>query len=92
MIGGSAERLLLNAAEQGANATKGQRLSAEQVERRRRTARQLNLARHLPTGHRNLWTAKQLALIGTMPDTDVAAKTGRTVNAVRIKQANVKTQ
>jgi hypothetical protein len=73
-------RLALNK-EYGAG-LKGKRLPPEQVERRRQTARALGLrppARWTATG----WTAEQLALLGTMPDADLARRIGRTVEAVR---------
>jgi len=48
-------------------------------------ARRLNLAQHLQPGyHGPRWTAEQLALLGTLPDADVAARIGRTPNAVRV--------
>jgi hypothetical protein len=44
----------------------------------------MGLARHLVPGYRGpRWTDEQLALLGTMPDAEVARLTGRTVNAVR---------
>jgi hypothetical protein len=63
---------------------RGVPLPAEQVERRRRTARQLDLGRHLWKGyHGPRWTAKELALLGRASDEEVARRTGRTTNAVR---------
>ncbi len=32
------------------------------------------------------WTPDDIALLGTLPDTEVARRTGRTVNAVRLKR------
>jgi hypothetical protein len=78
-------RLVKAASEAGAAQQRGCRLPPKQVERRRRMARELNLARHLPTGyHGPRWSAEDLALLGTAPDADLAAQTGRTVNAVRV--------
>jgi hypothetical protein len=63
---------------------RGKRLPAEQVERRRQRAIALNLGRHLQAGHHGpWWTAKELALLGTRPDDEVADRVGRTVGAVR---------
>jgi hypothetical protein len=64
------------------------RLPPEQVERRRRTARALNLGRHLPTGcnYAPWWSLAELRLLGRLPDGEVAAKVGRTPNAVRQKR------
>jgi hypothetical protein len=77
-------RLIRAASEMGAAEQRGRQLPPEQVERRRRTARELNLARHLKAGyHGPWWTREQLRLLGTEPDAAVAAKVGRTVQAVR---------
>jgi hypothetical protein len=52
--------------------------------RRRRTARELDLGRHLRKGyHGPRWTPAELALLGNLADEEVARRTGRTVNAVR---------
>ena len=82
------QRLIRGASEQGAARTRGVRLPPEQVERRRRTARALNLGRHLPTGcsHAPWWSPAELRLLGSLPDDEVAAKVGRTPNAVRCKR------
>jgi hypothetical protein len=77
-------RLAQAAADQGGDATRGQALPAEQVERRRRTAIDKGLGRNLVPGFQGpRWTAEQLALLGTLPDAEVARRTGRTPNAVR---------
>jgi len=84
-------RLILLAAESGAAVLRGQELTPEQVERRRRTAREKNLGRHLVGGyHGPRWTAEQLALLGTMPDEEVAAQTGRSIAAVRLMRTRRK--
>jgi hypothetical protein len=75
-------------AQASADATRGKPLPPEQVERRRRTARELNLGQYLqpcpcPNGSRP-WTDDELALLGTMTDHALAARLSRTVNAVRI--------
>src|SRR5262249_39346640 len=50
----------------------------------------LNLARYLRTGyHGPRWTLTQLRLLGKYPDEVVAAKTGRTVDAVRCKRTRL---
>ena len=69
-------RLHRELTEAGARKTRGQRLPADQVERRRRTARELGLkprGRWEETG----WTAAQLALLGTLPDERLAARPPR---------------
>jgi hypothetical protein len=84
-------RLIRQASEQGAAQVRGKPLPPEQVERRRRTARELNLARHLRHGY-NLgpwWSPAELKLLGRLPDEEVAARTGRTPNAVRVKRTRL---
>jgi len=72
-------------AEVAAKYVKGKPLPVEQVERRRQTALEQNLAKHLKHGyHGPLWTKEQLALLGKLPDRKVAKKIGRSVNGVRI--------
>jgi hypothetical protein len=71
-------------------ALRGKRLPAEQVERRRQMALALNLGRNLPAGyHGPWWTAKELALLGTMPDGELAARIGRTLGAVRVMRTRL---
>jgi hypothetical protein len=67
---------------------KGKKLPPAQVEQRRQTALALGLR---PTGRwsANGWTAEQLALLGTMPDEDLARKTGRTTGAVRHRRTEL---
>lgn len=60
---------------------KGKRLPQEAVERRRRTARELGLRPPLHPGERP-WTKRELRLLGTMPDADLAARIGRTETEV----------
>src|SRR5262245_644895 len=66
-------RLIQAAADKGGAALRGRPLTAEQVEQRRRSAVENNLARHLVKGyHGPWWTRKELALLGKLPDEDVA--------------------
>jgi hypothetical protein len=77
-------RLMRAASERGAAELRGKVLPAEQVERRRQTALEKDLAQYLHKGyHGPWWTAKELALLGRLPDAEVAAKVGRTPDAVR---------
>ena len=80
------QRLIRGASEQGAARTRGVRLPPEQVERRRQTALELNLARHLEPAYSRgpRWSPRELALLGTDDDDAVAAKIGRTPHAVGV--------
>jgi hypothetical protein len=81
-------RLMRDASEQGAARTRGVKLPPEQVERRRRTAIELGYVRRIRPGY-NLspwWSPRKVALLGRLPDEDVAAKVGRSPDAVRQKR------
>lgn len=79
--------LIRAAAEMGAATIRGKQLPVEQVERRRRTAVENDFGARLVKGyHGPLWTDEQLALLGHLPDDEVAERTGRTKEAVRIKR------
>jgi hypothetical protein len=83
-------RLIRAASEMGAAEQRGRELPPEQVERRRRTAREKNLAQYLQPGyHGQWWTREQLQLLGKEPDEVVAAKVGRTANAVRVMRGRL---
>jgi hypothetical protein len=82
------QRLVRAASAKGADHYRGKKLPPEQVERRRRTARELGLRRHLRPGY-NLgpwWSPAEVRLLGKLPDEDVAAKVGRSPDAVRQKR------
>jgi hypothetical protein len=80
-------RLMRVASNIGASRTRGRKLSPEQVEIRRQNARELDLGQFLQPGyHGPWWTAEEIALLGCMPDDEVARRTSRTVNAVRQKR------
>jgi len=84
---GSAKLRAETNAEVSAKYVKGKALPPEQVERRRQTALEQNLAKHLKHGyHGPLWTREQLALVGTLPDAEVARRIGRSTTAVRVKR------
>src|SRR5262249_53536891 len=75
----------LAASAKGADVTRGVPLPEEQVERRRRTALEQDLGRNLILGfHGPWWSVQELALLGTVPDAEVARRTDRTYNAVRL--------
>jgi hypothetical protein len=67
---------------------RGRKVPPEACERRRRTARELNLGQYLRPGAlpEKLWKAAELALLGTLPLEMVARRTGRTPGAVRQKR------
>jgi hypothetical protein len=80
-------RLIQTAAEAGADVTRGVPLSEEGCERRSRTNREKDLKRHLHPGyHGPRWTPQELALLGALPDDEVAAQIGKTPGAVRQKR------
>jgi hypothetical protein len=71
-------RLMLAAAEQGAEAVKAREWTEEDRERRRQNAVEIDMGRYLITGyHSPRWTKQQLAMLGTMPDAEVAARSRR---------------
>ena len=79
------QRLIQAAAEQGAAAMREREYTDEECDERSRRARELGLGRYLPTGyHGPRWTRAQLRLLGKYPDDRVAARVGRSVNAVRV--------
>ena len=83
-------RLIQAASEMGAAEQRGKQLPPEQVERRRRTAREKNLAQYLQPGyHGPRWSDEQLRLLGTEPDEVVAEKVGRTAEAVRVMRSRL---
>jgi hypothetical protein len=86
-------RLLLHNAQAGANVLRGVKLDEAQVERRRQTAQELNLGQYVQGGAglngTRPWIVDEVALLATLDDDAVAAKTGRTPNAVRVKRQRV---
>jgi len=54
----------------------------EEIERRRRTAKELGLRPNPPHIGGRPWTVKELRLLGTVPDGDLAARSGRPERAV----------
>jgi hypothetical protein len=75
------------AAEKGAAAVKAREWTDEECDERSRRAIALNVGRTLVTGYRGAWwTPEDIALLGTVPDEEVARRTGRTAAAVRRKR------
>jgi hypothetical protein len=80
-------RLIRAASAKGADACRGVPLAPEQVEIRRHNAREKNLAQYLRPGyHGPWWSRAEMALLGKLPDDEVARRTGRTWSAVRQKR------
>ena len=62
----------------------------QERERRRQVKARLGLAKHLVLDHNGpLWRAWEVALLGTVPDREVARRTGRSVAGVRRKQTTL---
>jgi hypothetical protein len=85
------KRLHDAAAVETGRRTRGRKLPPEEVERRRRTAEDLDLGQYLWNGFDPVkrWTADELALLGTLPDEQLAEQLGRTATAVRIKRTRL---
>ncbi len=81
-------RLVQAAAQQGADAMKEHEWTEDEREQRRKRALELNLAGSLQGGYKRgpLWSEGELALLGTMPDEQLAKQLGRSENAVRLKR------
>jgi hypothetical protein len=78
-------RLVLAAAEKGAEAAKAHEWTGAERERRRQLNAEKGLAGYFVTGYQGpLWTAEDIALLGTADDEEVARRIGRTPNAVRV--------
>jgi hypothetical protein len=81
-------RLLRQNSEAGAASLRGKRIPPELVQRRvqnRRSKGPIKMHRWREAG----WTADQLALLGTMPDGELAARIGRTEGAVRVQRSRL---
>jgi hypothetical protein len=80
-------RLVQASAEAGAEAVQAKQWTDAERQVKRDTAKTLDLGRTLIHGyHGPWWTDEDVALLGTMPDAEVAARIGRSVNAVRVKR------
>ncbi len=79
------KRLHLQASAAGADATRGKPQRQELI-RKRLLTRQAFGACYGNPWKEAAWTREQVALLGTLPDDEVAAWVGRTVNAVRLKR------
>jgi hypothetical protein len=81
------QRLIRAAAKVGARGMQKRAWSPEEREQRRRRAAALDLGRHLHRGYYGRWwSSKEVALLGTLPDEEVARRVRRTAHAVRQKR------
>src|SRR5262249_25100013 len=71
----------------GADKVRGRR-GPDDEERRRLATRRRNGVR--PPRRKDGWTEEELALLGALPDDVVAARTGRTATAVRVRRLKLK--
>jgi hypothetical protein len=80
-------RLVQASAEAGAEAIRAKEWTEEERDAKRRLAKKLKLVRHIKPGyHGPRWTEEQEQLLGTLPDSEVALRTGRTEYAVRLER------
>jgi hypothetical protein len=80
-------RLMLASAHKGALGIIAHDWTDQERDQRSRRAVELGVDRNLILGyHGPRWTPEDIALLGTIPDEDVASRTGRKADAVRQKQ------
>jgi hypothetical protein len=88
---GSVRLHRMNAAK-GADGVKRKRWTRAELNAKRESAIRLNLIRFAHQAGNGLptWTKQELVLLGTAPDAEVAARIGRTENAVRVKRTKLR--
>jgi hypothetical protein len=80
-------RLIQAAAEKGAAAMQAREFTERERRASRWRARKLNLRQYLETARRkSAWPEEHLALLGTMPDDELARRLGKSENAVRLQR------
>jgi hypothetical protein len=82
-------RLMLAAAERGGEQVRKMTFTPEQREQHRQLALANNLAQYLLQAHAerdDRWSEEELALLGTMPDEQLAERIARTALAVSLKR------
>ena len=84
-------RLMHAASQKGADAMKEREWSDEEREQRRQQTIASGCNANIKPGYNlgPLWTRKELALLGKLPDEEVAKQLGRTKNAVRAKRTRL---
>lgn len=80
-------RLHQELSERGGAALKGKKLPRALVNRRMKARRAVGFSRH-PKMVKD-WKPEEIALLGTLPDEEVARKIGRAANGVRIKRTRL---
>jgi hypothetical protein len=84
------QRLILFAVEAAASAQRGAAWRPEQIEHRRQVYAIKNAEAGNDAIYRGtVWTEEELALLGTMPDSEVAARLGRTLEGVQLKRGRM---
>jgi hypothetical protein len=87
---GGSNRLVRAAAEKGAVVAKTREFTEAERDAKRRIALNNDLQRHLRAAvHEETWTVEEVALLGQLPDAEVARQTGRTTEAVRVKRVRL---
>jgi hypothetical protein len=83
------KRLIQANADKGGAVLRGKKRPRDQVERQQQTRRANGVPP--PTGRWDGkgWTEEQLRLLGTMPDAEVAERTGKTETAVRVRRTKL---
>jgi hypothetical protein len=77
-------------AHAGGDAAKAKEWTEAERQGKREIAERLDLGRHLRHGyHGPRWTKAERALLGKLPDAQVARRTGRTAAAVRVKRVEL---
>jgi hypothetical protein len=83
-------RLHKATSENGAAAMRDRSFSVAEREQRRRRAIKLKLVRYLRPGYQGRWwTKKEMALLGKLPDEEVATRIGRSVGGVRVMRTRL---
>ena len=84
------QRLVWHAVLRGAEAVKDHEWTEEERAARRRLNAELHLGRNLRPGyHGPRWTKAELALLGRLPDEEVATRTGRTANGAHVRRTRL---
>jgi hypothetical protein len=84
-------KLVKESSQAGAEAIKAKEWSDAERQAKRERAKELDLSRHLrPRFRGDEWTETEMKLLGKLPDAEVARRTGRTVEAARIKRTRMR--